>query len=328
MKQIFRTHIKQEMLRQLVLIAGMLIMFLLPAKLFGQSDTTQAPAADTATVAAEEPAKEEEPSMLSPTVEFKAVQKSDNSIDLKAGLKAKVKNWPVNLYKMKVTFFQVVNDEDQELGFAIIDNSGKAVFNVKGDSLKTNTDGKVQFKMVFAGNKMMESAEEVIAFKRARLEITPVKEDSLLTVQVKLVEVGTGAEIPIPEAAVGIFVKRLFLPLKVGEGTTDENGEASVEFPANLPGDAKGNLTLIAKLDENETYGNLEASVVQQWGTSVSNKIEDQPRALWSSNPPMWMLITFIILMVAVWGHYIVIIYELFRLRKEQPHPPTDATNM
>ena len=328
MRQIFRTHIKQEMLRQLVLIAGMLIMFLLPAKLFGQSDTTQAPAADTATVAAEEPAKEEEPSMLSPTVEFKAVQKSDNSIDLKAGLKAKVKNWPVNLYKMKVTFFQVVNDEDQELGFAITDNSGKAVFNVKGDSLKTNTDGKVQFKMVFAGNKMMESAEEVIAFKRARLEITPVKEDSLLTVQVKLVEVGTGAEIPIPEAAVGIFVKRLFLPLKVGEGTTDENGEASVEFPANLPGDAKGNLTLIAKLDENETYGNLEASVVQQWGTSVSNKIEDQPRALWSSNPPMWMLITFIILMVAVWGHYIVIIYELFRLRKEQPHPPTDATNM
>ena len=328
MKQIFRTHIKQEMLRQLVLIAGMLIMFLFPAKLFGQSDTTQAPAADTATVAAEEPAKEEEPSMLSPTVEFKAVQKSDNSIDLKAGLKAKVKNWPVNLYKMKVTFFQVVNDEDQELGFAITDNSGKAVFNVKGDSLKTNTDGKVQFKMVFAGNKMMESAEEVIAFKRARLEITPVKEDSLLTVQVKLVEVGTGAEIPIPEAAVGIFVKRLFLPLKVGEGTTDENGEASVEFPANLPGDAKGNLTLIAKLDENETYGNLEASVIQQWGTSVSNKIEDQPRALWSSNPPMWMLITFIILMVAVWGHYIVIIYELFRLRKEQPHPPTDATNM
>lgn len=328
MRQIFRIQTKQEILRQLVLMAGMLIMFLFPAKLFGQSDTTQVPATDTATVAAEEPAKEEEPSMLSPTVEFKAVQKSDNSIDLKAGLKAKVKNWPVNLYKMKVTFFQVVNDEDQELGFAITDNSGKAVFNVKGDSLKTNTDGKVQFKMVFAGNKMMESAEEVVAFKRARLEIIPVKEDSLLTVQVKLVEVGTGAEIPIPEAAVGIFVKRLFLPLKVGEGTTDENGEASVEFPANLPGDAKGNLTLIAKLDENETYGNLEASVVQQWGTSVSNKIEDQPRALWSSNPPMWMLITFIILMVAVWGHYIVIIYELFRLRKEQPHPPTDATNM
>jgi hypothetical protein len=327
MKQIFRIHAKQEILRQLVLIAGMLLIFLLPVKLFGQSDTTQVPVTDTATVAAEEPSEEEESSLISPLVEFKAVQKGDNSIDLKAGLKAKVKNWPVNLYKMKVTFFQVVNDEDKELGFAITDNNGKIVFNVKGDSLKANAEGKVQFKMVFAGNKMIEAAEEVVAFKRARLVITPVKEDSLLTVQVKLVDISTGTETPIKETAVGIFVNRLFMPLKVGEGTTDENGEATVEFPANLPGDGKGNLTLIGRLDESELYGNLEAAVVQQWGTPVSNKIEDQPRALWSSHPPLWMLITFIVLMVVVWGHFIVIVYELFRLRKEQPHAPTNATN-
>jgi len=30
---------------------------------------------------------------------------------------------------------------------------------------------------------------------------------------------------------------------------------------------------------------------------------------------------------VTVWGHYFVIIYELFRLRKEQPKVPTHATN-
>ena len=327
MKQLFRIHAKQKMLRQLVLMAGMLIIFLFPSNLFGQSDTTQVPATDTATVATEEPVTEDEPSLISPSVEFKAVQKADNSIDLKAGLKAKVKNWPVNLYKMKITFFHVVNDEDKELGFVITDNNGKAVFNVKGDSLRANAEGNVQFKMVFAGNKMIEAAEEVIAFKRARLEITPVKEDSLLTVQVKLVDISTGTETPIKEAAVGIFVNRLFLPLKVGEGTTDENGEASVEFPANLPGDGKGDLTLIGRLDESEVYGNLEAMVVQKWGIPVSNKIEDQPRALWSSHPPLWMLITFIVLMVVVWGHFIFIVYELFRLRKEQPHAPTNATN-
>jgi hypothetical protein len=327
MKQFFRIYTKQEMLRQLVLMSGMLIMFLLPAKLFCQSDTAQATATDTTTVVTDEPVKQDGPSLISPSVEFKAVQKSDNSIDLKAGLKAKVKNWPVNLYKMKITFFHVVNDEDKELGFAITDNNGKAVFNVKSDSLKVNAEGKVQFKMVFAGNKMMESAEEVIAFKRARLEITPVKEDSLLNVQVKLVDISTGTETPIPEAAVGIFVNRLFLPLKVGEGTTDGNGEVAVEFPANLPGDSKGNLTLIGRLDESEVYGSLEAVVVQKWGIPVSNKIEDQPRALWSSHPPLWMLITFIVLMVVVWGHFLVIVYELFRLRKEQPHTTTNATN-
>jgi hypothetical protein len=174
----------------------------------------------------------------------------------------------------------------------------------------------------------MDPIEEELFIKRARLEITPMKQDSLLNVSVKLVEIGTGNETPVPQTAIGIFVKRMFLPLKVGEGTTDDNGEATIEFPNNLPGDDQGRLTVLAKLDESELYGNLEASVVVPgWGIPVSNKIEDQPRALWSSHPPLWMLITFIVLMLAVWGHYIVIVYELFRLRKEQPSVQSNATN-
>jgi hypothetical protein len=130
---------------------------------------------------------------------------------------------------------------------------------------------------------------------------------------------GTGAETPVKETVVGIFVQRSFNPLKIGEGTTDENGEASIEIPKNLPGDPKGNITLIAKLDENEVYGNLEASVTQQWGVPVSNVSQELPRALWSSHPPLWMMITFIVLMCTVWGHYLVIGVQLFRLRKEEP---------
>ena len=75
----------------------------------------------------------------------------------------------------------------------------------------------------------------------------------------------------------------------------------------------------MAKLDENEVYGNLEAAVTQPWGTPVSDELKALPRALWGTLPPLWMPITFLILMTAVWGHYIVIIFELFRLRKEEP---------
>lgn len=314
--------------KQLLLLAGMLLLLGSYNFSFAQGDTTQPPATDTTAAPAEEPpAEEEEPSLISPSIDFTSVQKGDNSIALKVGMRAKVKGQFINLYKMKVSFFQVVNEEDIPLGFKITDGNGKAIFNVKGDSLKTDAEGKLNFKVVFAGNKAMESAEEYVSFRRGRLEITPVKEDSLLTVQVKLIDVGTGEETPVKETAVGIFVKRMFLPMKVGEATTDENGEGSVEFPNNLPGDAKGNLTLLARLDENETYGNIEAAVVQPWGVPVSDKPEAQPRALWSSHPPLWMLITFIVLMLAVWGHYIVIVYELFRLRKEQPNTPTHATN-
>lgn len=286
-------------------------ILLLPMALLGQTDTTQQTAAPA----------EEEPELISPSMEFTGVQKGDNSIDLKAALKAKVKGQFTNLYKMKISFFQVVNETDLPLGFVITDGTGKAVLNVKGDSLKTDAEGKLNFKAVFAGNKAMEAAEEVTAFKRAKLIITPVKEDSLLSVQFKLVDIGSGSETPVPEATVGVYVKRSFLPLKLGEGTTDENGEATIEIPQSLPGDAKGNITLIGKLDENETYGNLEASAVQNWGVPVSDKPQALPRALWSTHPPIWMLITFIVLVGTVWGHYLIIIIQLFRLRKEEPSP-------
>jgi hypothetical protein len=49
----------------------------------------------------------------------------------------------------------------------------------------------------------------------------------------------------------------MFSALKLGEGKTDEAGEALIEIPNNLPGDAKGNISLLARLDENEVYGNL-----------------------------------------------------------------------
>lgn len=314
--------------KQLLLLAGMLLLLGTYNVSFAQEDTTQPPATDTtATPPPDEPAVEEEPSLISPSIDFTSVQKGDNSIDLKVGMRAKVKGQFINLYKMKVSFFQVVNEEDIPLGFKITDGNGKAIFNVKGDSLKSDAEGKLNFKVVFAGNKAMESAEEYVSFRRGRLEIVPLKEDSLLTVQIKLIDIGTGEETPVKETAVGVFVKRMFLPMKVGEATTDENGEGSVEFPNNLPGDAKGNLTLLARLDENETYGNMESAVVQPWGVPVSDKPAAQPRSLWSSHPPLWMLITFIVLMLAVWGHYIVIVYELFRLRKEQPNAPTHATN-
>jgi len=37
------------------------------------------------------------------------------------------------------------------------------------------------------------------------------------------------------------------------------------------------------------------------------------------------MLVTFIILMGTVWGHYVVIVVQLFRLRKEEPHGTVTA---
>jgi hypothetical protein len=300
----------KKVFRQLVVSAGMLILFLIPAGLFAQTDST---------TQKEEPAAKEESSLTTPSVEFISVQKADNTIDLKATMKAKIKGSLIKLYSMKIVFFAVTDSAEKELGSVITNISGIAMLNCNADRLTTDKEGKLHFKASFAGNKSLEPAEESVAVKRAKLIITPVKGDSLLSVQLKLVELSTGTETVIPETDLGVYVKRSFNPLKIAEGKTDANGELSVEIPNNLPGDAKGNITLLARLDDNELYGNLEAAAVQPWGIPVSDQIKELPRALWSPHPPLWMIITFTILVTAVWGHYIVIVYELFRLRKEQP---------
>lgn len=317
MKHSFKIPDYKKRIQQLLTAGALLLILSIPGHVAAQTDSI----IKTDTVITETPAAEEESSLISPSLDFKSVQKGDNSIDLKAALQAKVKGSFIKLRLLKVTFLQVTEDAEKELGFVITDGFGKAVLNIKATQLQTDKEGKLHFKAVFAGNKQMDPADGEVTIKRARLEILPVKEDSLLTAKVKLIDIGTGTEIPVPETALGIFVHRSFNPLKVGEGTTDENGEATIEVPANLPGDAKGNITLMAKLDESEIYGNMETSVNQPWGIPVSDQLHELPRALWSSHPPYWMMATFIILMTTVWGHYLVIIVQLFRLRKEEPDP-------
>ena len=267
----------------------LLMILFIPGKIKAQTDSS---------------AKEEvkEATTYSPLITFISVQKSDNSVDLKATVQAKISGTLTKLPGLKIEFTIGSDSLTKKLGDAITDSRGFVLFNCKPELLTTDAEGKLNFKASFAGKDSLEAVEEVVAVKRARLEITPVKEDSLLTVNVKLVDLSTGTETPVPETDLGVFVNRLFSALKLGEGKTNESGEATIEIPNNLPGDDKGNITLLARLEENETYGNLEASVVQQWGTPVSSELKDLPRALWSPHPPIWMLVTFVILMSAVWG--------------------------
>jgi hypothetical protein len=281
----------------------LLIFSCRPGLSFGQSDTTRG----------------KEGTSISPSVDFISIQKSDNTIALKATYKAKINGTVTKLPGLHITFFVKKDSTEKQIGETVTDISGMALFNCKADAIQPGKEEKLRFKASFAGNKMIAASEDELAVKRASLVITPVKKDSVLSVQLKLADLTTGAETPIPGTGLNVYVKRLFNPLKLGDGKTDENGTASVEIPANLPGDAKGNITLLARLEDNEEYGNLEASVIQSWGKPVSDEVKELPRALWSAHPPIWMLVTFVVLMTAVWGHYFVIVYELFRLRKEQP---------
>ena len=75
--------------------------------------------------------------------------------------------------------------------------------------------------------------------------------DSIKTITVNAIVNENGEDKPVPDEIVMIYVPRMFSLLLINELTLDENGTASFEFPSDLPGDKDGNLTIIAKFEEN-----------------------------------------------------------------------------
>ncbi len=249
-------------------------------------------------------------------VSLVCIQAADDSIHLEATVKAKIDGAFRAIKGVDVLFYNMGADSASLLGHAVTNIRGLAMLNTPSAGALPGEEGTVTFSAKTETMPSLEEGEDEISFKKAKLTLTPAEDDSTFEVTA-LIVAGDPESTPLPEMEVGLYVKRFFSFLKVGEGTTDENGEVIITCPDNLPGDAQGNLTIVARVDEHEQYGNLSATVQRAWGKPVSDDAQRMPRALWSHNPPLWMVITFAILMTVVWGHFIVIIYELFRLKHE-----------
>jgi len=272
------------------------------------SDSTAS--AETATTTADVPA--------TPTarVSLLCIQSADDSIHMEATVKAKIDGVLETLEGIPVLFYKTGADSASFLGKAVTNSRGVAFFSAPAKDCPPAEDGTLTFSAKSEAQAALEEGEDEISFTRAKLTLAPMEEDSSRNVTVRVVA-GDENGTPLAEIEVGLFVKRLFSFLKVGEGTTDENGEVTIAFPTNLPGDPKGNVTIVARVDEHETYGNLSAAMQQSWGVPVPDDPAKMPRALWSHIPPLWMVVTFAILMSVVWGHFFVIIYKLYRLKHE-----------
>ena len=58
------------------------------------------------------------------------------------------------------------------------------------------------------------------------------------------------------------------------------NSMGSLEFPANLPGDKKGNIKIIARFEENANFGNVEKQKELKWCVPTDYSVPTTHRAL------------------------------------------------
>jgi hypothetical protein len=186
-----------------------------------------------------------------------------------------------------------------------------------GDDLKpeTGADGMWTFSSEFTGNDTIQGGTSEVTVRDIRLEMALTEADSIKTVTLNAFISEGGKEKPVSGETVTVYVPRMFSLLPIGELTLDDNGNASIEFPSDLPGDKEGNLVIIAKIEENATYGNVEKRKTIKWGLPTDYSVPVTHRALWTKIAPRWMIYTLSILLAGVWGHYLFAIISLVRIK-------------
>jgi hypothetical protein len=174
--------------------------------------------------------------------------------------------------------------------------------------------GNYSFESSYEGSGNYKSSSASVDIKNASMKLTIFKKDTDKQVICKVWETGkNGDSIPVNDLKIQFYVPRTFSLLKVGEGTSAD-GSTSIDFPVTLPGDSAGMLTVVAKIEDNETYGNIEASGQINWGKPLPPEVVVK-RGLGDTNAPLWMVYTLIVLLSLVWFHYMYVIFTVFRIR-------------
>jgi len=181
--------------------------------------------------------------------------------------------------------------------------------------MKTST--KISLVLILTNILFAASAySQETPAKQAVLDMEFSEVDSVKTVTVTAHATENGKEIPIAGETVTVFIPRMFSNFIVAELTLDDSGQASTEFPNDLPGGKDGNLIIVAAMINNSTYGNIEKRVEKHWGIPT-DYLPTSHRALWTSRAPSWMIITLSVLLAGVWGHYFFAIISLIRIRRD-----------
>jgi len=218
-----------------------------------------------------------------------------------------------------VTFYNMDGENYRQLDAVPTDMNGEAVFRIrKGSERLINTAGIYSFRALFKGSDLYEKSEDMVEVKPVDIRLDFVEIDAVKTIIAEASETDQeGNLVPLEETDVYFYAARSFSLLPVGEEWF-EGGRAQVNFPTTLPGDSIGNLTIIARIEDHELYGNVEAVALKDWGLVMPPVIVEKRRGLGDTDAPLWMVYTLIVLLSVVWFHYMYVFYIMIKIKRLQ----------
>lgn len=161
-----------------------------------------------------------------------------------------------------------------------------------------------------------------LSITKSKIIIDTSSEENVKNITVTVTEFKNNEWVAAKDVEVRIGIARLgsILPAADEETyTTDSAGKAVADFNKDsLPGDEKGNIMLVAKVEDNELYGNLIVEKKVPWG--VYKKLPDNfnARTLWATRDkaPGWLLFMAYSIVIGVWGTLIYLIWQLIKIKK------------
>lgn len=248
-------------------------------------------------------------------ISLSSTQMPDNQMYLQARVLGRVDGRYTPMPKLEIRFVNYADDEELELGKSITNLKGICTLDLENSSqIALDEDGLMRFGAFFEENDQLGGSDDEIYVKQGVIEISVSDEDDEKQVEIKVYGAGEEAEALADYEAV-LLVPRMYSDLKIGNGYTDEDGMISFVVPEGMPGDKNGILNFKAKVLDAGDYGNLEVRFGKDWGVPKTQVIASN-RELWSPNAPLWMVLTFVVLMLAVWSHFGIIIFNLIKLKK------------
>ena len=206
--------------------------------------------------------------------------------------------------------------------------------------VSTNENGEARltipasFKSIWVGSasqsfvgiseptKEFDITKAELTVRKAKLLIDTVEAAETRSLAVTVVQLMENEWVPVKDVEVKIGIDRLGGVLPVGEEesyTTDSTGKAIAEFKRDsLPGDARGNLIIVARVEDNEELGSLNAESLVPWGSRAININHFNERTLWATRDkaPIWLLIMAGSIILGVWLVLLYLFFQIYRLKR------------
>lgn len=214
-------------------------------------------------------------------------------------------------------------DKDSAAFFA-----GDAVTGPKGSAITFLPPSLKNQWNSAATHKFIALSDEEGAFNPSRTEASVVKAHLEIdtgqgrTIIAKIVELKNGEWAPVKAVEIKVAIKRSGSDLAVSDKdsyTTDSTGTISAEFNREgIPGDKNGLLTLVAKVEDNDTYGNLRVEKSEPWGAVLKLADTFDNRSLWAARfkTPLWLLLMEYSIFLSVWSVVIYLVFQIIKIIK------------